>query len=214
MKKNNPETNNVSRETLFKLLTDAAGELNIRLSKDVLLSLFLFWELLLKWNATHNLTSVTDTKRAVIRHFADSLLPLSEKNFFEEGVSVLDFGTGGGFPGVPLSVCLPKCSFFLLDKARKKISFLKYASAHLSLSNVFPVCGNLVDIGRKYDVVVSRAVNIEPALQNKIKTILAPSGVFIQYLSSSQELAYDKKLIFSKTYFLAGLKRKLAFYQF
>lgn len=90
-------------------------------------------ELLLKWNKTYNLTAITDLKEIQIKHFEDSLSPLP---FLKSCERILDIGTGGGFPGIPLKIERPELEVILLDSQRKKISFCEEVIRQLGLKKI------------------------------------------------------------------------------
>lgn len=88
---------------------------------------------LLDWNRRVNLTRITDPKAVAIRHFIDSLAP---SDWIPSDVSILDIGSGGGFPGIPLKVACPTLSVTLIDGVRKKVNFLKTAIRTLKLEGI------------------------------------------------------------------------------
>jgi len=215
MKKNEFKPN-VSCETFKELLFSVFEKTDLEISVAQAEKMYLFWELLLKWNSVHNLTSVTDSRKAVISHFADSLLPLLIKNdlFSLNGKKILDYGTGGGFPGIPLSIMLPDSNFYLLDKAHKKISFLLFAASELDLHNVFPVCNDIKFIDEIYDIVLSRAVSIDSRNFLLIKKLLSLGGFFVSFLSKHQFSDFDEHLFYEHYYSFLSLDRKLTLYRF
>jgi len=111
--------------------------------------------LLDKWNRAFNLTAVRDMEEMVSRHILDSL---SARPFLT-GTSILDVGTGPGFPGLPLAMVEPQRHFTLLDSGGKKIRFVRHAIGELGLENVLPeqVRVEAFEPADLYDVVISRA---------------------------------------------------------
>jgi len=120
-------------------------------------------DLLLQWNSKANLISKNDESRIVSRHFLESAL-LVHLDCFLRPVRILDLGSGGGFPGVPLKILRPHLNVTLLDSKRWKGLFLRSLVAQLVLEGATVVCGRAeveaerADQKKAYDVVVSRAV--------------------------------------------------------
>ncbi len=112
--------------------------------------------LVAKWNKVHNLTAVRDTEQMVVLHVSDSLSVLPS---LAGAATVLDVGTGAGFPGIPLAIAIPGMRVSLLDASHKKCSFLEQAKAELGLANVDVVCERVErwETERRYDAVISRA---------------------------------------------------------
>ncbi len=128
--------------------------------------------LLLEWNARVNLTAITDPVQVVTRHFLDSLtcvaaLPDSLRTGH---TTVLDVGSGAGFPGLPLAIAFPAWRVTLLEATGKKVRFLEAAIAELRLLNVRALAGRAEEVARQpgqrgaYDLVVARAVATLPTL--------------------------------------------------
>lgn len=211
---NKEKNENVSRETLHKILGLTLEKYGVFVSEDFAEKAFGFWEELVFWNKTHNLTTVTDFHESALVHFADSLFPASEKNVFFDGAKVLDLGTGGGFPGIPLALYFPKVNFDLLDKSRKKISFISLTAAKLGIKNVTGINENFFSISDKYDVVVSRAVRIDEEIFEHCRKIINPNGRLVVFYSSQQEPFQNKSLEYAKSYDFEKGERIVAFYQF
>ncbi len=211
---NKEKNENVSRETLHKILSITLEKYGIFVSEDLAKKAFGFWEELVFWNKTHNLTTVTEFHESALVHFADSLFPASEKEVFFDGAKVLDLGTGGGFPGIPLALYFPKANFDLLDKSRKKISFISLTAAKLGIENVTGINENFFSITEKYDVVVSRAVRIDEEIFEHCRKIINPNGYLVVFYSSQQTPFEDKSLEYTKSYDFEKGTRVIAFYRF
>ena len=175
---------NVSRETLRQILIKNLEKYGVCVTEELAEKCFLFWEKLVFWNKTHNLTTVTGFHEAALLHFVDSLFPASEKNVFFDGAKVLDLGTGGGFPGIPLALYFPKADFKLLDKSRKKISFINLTAAELGIANAEGINKNFFEITEPYDVVVSRAVRIDDEIFTHCRKIIKKGGRLVVFYSS------------------------------
>jgi len=114
--------------------------------------------LLAKWNRVYNLTAVREPQEMVTRHLLDSLAVLPHLQALAPK-RVLDVGTGGGLPGIPLALLLPQCDFVLLDSNGKKTRFVQQAVTELGLPNVSVAHGRVEDFHPEapFDVVISRA---------------------------------------------------------
>ena len=122
------------------------------------LSQFAKLEFLYKdWNSKINVISRKDIDELYLRHVLHSL-SISKLISFKYGTSILDVGTGGGFPGIPLAILFPNCRFHLVDSIQKKITVVNNVVKELDLKNVKTSCSRVEAISEKYDFVVSRAV--------------------------------------------------------
>jgi len=177
--------NNVSRETFTTLLSDKLNHLNIPFIEENLIKIYRYYEILMEWNRTHNLTRITDFEDVVEKHFVDSLL-LLDLNPDLTGLKFADVGTGAGFPGIPLSIFLPETEFYLIDKVQKKCSFLHYVCAELKLKNVKVINDRIENIPELFDIISIRAVSIENSFLNTLGKRLNSGGKIILYLSQTQ----------------------------
>ena len=136
-----------------------------------------FLKLLDKWNNVYNLTSISPQQMWVSAHIYDSL---SISRLIPKG-SMLDVGTGGGFPGIPLAITQPQREFALLDRSQKKTSFLRQAVIELGLSNVKIITTRIeaYETDRPFDVIVSRAFSDLRPFVESVERLLAPTGVLL-----------------------------------
>ena len=109
------------------------------------------------WNAQINVISRKDMNALYINHILHSLA-IAKVIQFEKGTSVLDIGTGGGFPGIPLAILFPATDFLLVDRIRKKIKVVNEISSAIGLTNVRTMHERAENINETFDFVVSRAV--------------------------------------------------------
>ncbi len=180
-------------ETSLSELLRSAG---IKYTDEQIEMLERFSVLLLEKNRSLNLTAITDPEEVKIKHFLDSLY-LLRYHCFSPGEKVLDLGTGGGFPGIPLKVFFPETEFVLLDSVNKKLEFIREAVGEMGLKKVEVIHGRAEDLAQdplfreSFDAVVSRAVASLPVLSELSLGFVKPGGVFISYkgASSDEELA-------------------------
>ncbi|CCQ96936.1 Ribosomal RNA small subunit methyltransferase G [[Clostridium] ultunense Esp] len=170
--------------TNVNTLIKGANVLGIELNKDEIDSFILYKELLKEWNQKINITSITDDEEIDIKHFIDSITPLST-DLFAEDVRMIDIGTGGGFPGIPLKIINRDMEVVLLDSLKKRITFLEDIIDKLALEKIFPIHGRAEELGRdknhreKYDIAISRAVASLNTLSEYCLPFVKVGGFFI-----------------------------------
>jgi 16S rRNA (guanine527-N7)-methyltransferase len=128
-----------------------------------------------EWNSKINVISRKDMENFYIHHVLHSLA-IAKIITFIPGTDILDIGTGGGFPGIPLSILFPSARFSLLDSIEKKIKVVKEVSKELGLLNVNPVRMRVEDYKGEYDFVVSRAVTAFPQFVRMTSKNIKPGG--------------------------------------
>jgi len=160
-------------------LTQYLEKENIDLKQSTIVELEEFSELLNDWNKIHNLTGAK-TIDAIYRNIVDSLYPL---NFIKEPKTLLDVGTGAGFPGLVLAIALPKTKVVLAEPLKKRVSFLKYAS--IDMQNV-KVEGKRVESveHEAFDLISSRAVTNTKLLLELTKNISSTKTEYLFYKGS------------------------------
>lgn len=127
------------------------------------------------WNSKINVISRKDIDELYVRHVLHSL-GIAKVISFKAGTRILDVGTGGGFPGIPLAILFPDCHFHLVDSIGKKITVVKEVSAALGLKNVVAQQTRAEELKEKYDFVVSRAVTELSSFVKWIQKNIAPGG--------------------------------------
>lgn len=125
-----------------------------------------------EWNSKINVISRKDIEQLYERHILHSLA-IAKIIQFKPGTTVLDVGTGGGFPGIPLAILFPETSFKLIDSIGKKIKVVNEVASALELENVDAEHIRVEDLKQKYDFVVSRAVTAFPRFVAMVRTKVA-----------------------------------------
>lgn len=168
------------------------------LSENQVDNFIVYMDFLLEENNKYNLTAITQPNQVIIKHFVDSVLPLKEIKF---GASVIDVGTGAGFPGVPLKILRPDIKLTLLDSLQKRINFLNNLLEKLNIKDVATLHSRAEDYAvkarEKFDVALSRAVASVPTLSEYLLPFVKIGGEVIMYKGSSaeEELAQGSKAI-------------------
>lgn len=145
---------------------------------------------LIRWNKTVNLTAIIDPKEIIIKHFVDSLGALIATNFPQNSV-VLDVGSGGGFPGIPLKIVRPDIRLLLVEPIQKKCSFLNSVIGLLKLQCVSVFDGTIEQyvnrpVSPVINAVVVRALKYEE-ISTHLSTLLASKGKVVLYRGSAIE---------------------------
>lgn len=165
-------------------LKDAAEQYGLVLTDRMLRQFDTYFQLLVEWNERINLTAITEPKEAAIKHMVDSLSCWNDR-YFPPGASVIDVGTGAGFPGIPLKIFRPDIRLTLLDSLNKRIKFLQEVTDKLGLDNVECVHLRAEEGARqphlreKFDVAVSRAVARLSVLAEYCMPFVKVNGHFV-----------------------------------
>lgn len=147
---------------------------------------------ILEWNEKINLTAIKNPGEFVIKHFFDSF-PAAKLPEFRNAETIIDVGTGGGFPGVPLAALCPEKNFVLADSLAKRLRVIDEVALDSGIANITTVHGRAEDLGRnpdyreKFDVCVSRAVASLPVLLEYCLPFVKAGGVFIAYKGPEAE---------------------------
>jgi 16S rRNA (guanine527-N7)-methyltransferase len=151
------------------------------------------------WNGKINLISRKDIDSLYEKHILHSL-SIAKIIDFRPGTKILDVGTGGGFPGIPLAILFPSCHFVLIDSIGKKIKVVQAVSEDLGLKNVTAIHGRVEDVKEEFDFVISRAVTTFPAFVGLVKKNISrkpqnalPNGIIYLKGGDIQEEIKDYK---------------------
>ena len=156
----------------------------------------IFAKLLSEYNQKYNLTAIRDEKEVYIKHFLDSILP---ENYFTNGAKVVEIGSGGGFPSIPLKIVRNDLKFTLIESTGKKCDFLNTAVDKLGFENVEVLNIRAEDGGRseklreKFDFAVARAVARLNTLCEYCLPFVKVGGKFIAYKGCAEEEIEESK---------------------
>ncbi|MDF2570853.1 MAG: rsmG [Sporomusa sp.] len=150
-------------ECFKDLLVQSATEFGITLSESQIVAMDQYYQLLIDWNEKMNLTAITEPHEVAVKHMIDSLSCYQE-DVFSSNTSIIDVGTGAGFPGIPLKIYRPNLKLTLMDSLNKRLLFLREVTDTLALEGVEIVHARAEEGGKnkqfreKYQIAVSRAV--------------------------------------------------------
>lgn len=165
-----------------------AENLGINLTDSQVQQFLTYYEMLAEWNKVMNLTAITDYDDVMKKHFIDSL-SLVKAYDVSQKKTLIDVGTGAGFPGLALKIAFPNLKITLLDSLNKRIQFLNEVIKELNLSDVETIHGRAEDFARpeklreKFDLCVSRAVANLSVLSEYCLPFVKVGGEFISYKS-------------------------------
>ena len=178
------------------------SDLGISLSDKQIEQFLNYYELLVEWNSFMNLTAITDFDEVILKHFVDSI-SLCKYISFQHGDTLIDIGTGAGFPGIPIKIICPDCKITLLDSLNKRINFLNTVIKQLHLTDIITIHGRAEDIAKtkehreNYNYAISRAVANLSTLSELCIPFVKQNGYFISYKSEkgNEELLEAKNAI-------------------
>ena len=162
-------------EQNLNTLLKGTQELNLKINVEQHNALLQLIELLIKWNKAFNLTAIRDKQQMLIRHIMDSL----SVGPYLKGNSIIDVGSGAGFPGLPLAIVFPKKRFMLLDSNGKKVRFINQAIQNLNLKNVHSAQHRVESyvVDQKFDTVISRAFTSLEQMVNMTGHLIDDTGL-------------------------------------
>lgn len=177
-------------------LKNKLNQLSIEYSESQIEKLLKYYEMLIEKNKVMNLTAITEFDEVVEKHFIDSLSIVRVIDM-EKVYSIIDIGTGAGFPGIPVKIMFPHIKVTLVDSLNKRVNFLNEVIENLELRDIEAYHGRAEDYGRdkkfreKYDLCVSRAVANLASLSEYCMPFVKPDGYFISYKAGECEDEID-----------------------
>ena len=166
------------------ILRQGIEDFGIEASDKMLADFQKYKEILVEWNQKMNLTGIEDEKEVFIKHFLDSVSAVT-KGYIKNGMSLIDVGTGAGFPGLPIAIMNPNVEVTLLDSLNKRINYLNIVVRELGLKNVTTIHSRAEDGARKqelrekFDVATSRAVANMAVLSEFCMPYVRKGGYFV-----------------------------------
>ena len=141
-----------------------------------------------EWNQKINLTAIDSPMDMAIKHFLDSIIPIS---YITPGSRLLDVGSGAGFPGIPLKIMIPSLNVTLVDATRKKVSFLNHVIQQLHLSGISAIHSRVENLQQEreseFDIIVCRAFSSLTDFIEKSLALLAPDGLLLAFKGKNIE---------------------------
>lgn len=187
----------------FHILEDGCQAFGVTLTDKQIEQFEKYYELLVEWNKVMNLTGITEFDEVMQKHFVDSMAAAKYAEM-EKVNSLIDVGTGAGFPGIPLKIVYPHIQVTLLDSLNKRIKFLEEVVDNLGLTGIETVHGRAEDAAKKaeyreqFDLSVSRAVANLASLTEYCLPFVKVGGKFVSYKSVSvdEEITQSKKAVY------------------
>lgn len=185
----------------FKLkLMEKLACINIELSESKIRDFFTYMEELVEWNKKINLTAIVEMDEVIDKHFVDSL---TISQYIDDNESIIDVGTGAGFPGIPLKIARDNLKIDLLDSLNKRIIFLNEIINKLELKNITAIHSRAEDESSKkekresYDIAVSRAVANLPVLLEYLLPFVKLGGkcICMKGMNIEEEVNNSKKAL-------------------
>ena len=177
-----------------------AAEFGIQLEEKTLSLFEIYYKNLLEWNAVMNLTAITEEKDVYEKHFLDSLsiVKIVSRETLDQGCTLLDLGTGAGFPGLPIAIVFPNVKVVLVDSLNKRIRFLEDTVQKLGLTNVTAVHARAEELAKnksyreKMDFCCSRAVANLSTLSEYCLPFVKKGGYFISYKTEQVQVEINQ----------------------
>lgn len=182
------------------LMIDYGKDIDVVFTEEQLQKFYQYMNLLIKWNEKINLTAIVEPKEIILKHFIDSLTIIK---YIEPNKTMIDIGTGAGFPGIPIKIVREDLKITLLDSLNKRINFLNEVIKDLELENINAVHARIEEYAKnkqyreKYDVSTSRAVANLTTLSEYMLPMVSVGGMAICMKGSeiNEEISKSKNSI-------------------
>lgn len=168
--------------------TSEAKKLGIELSKEQLDKFSRYFDLVIENNKLFNLTAITEEHDFIDKHYIDSMIGVSE---IPNDSNLLDIGSGGGFPSIPIAILKEDVKVTALDSTAKKMTFVENSAKEIGLNNITTIAGRaeeMPSLRESFDVVTARAVSSLPILLELAIPLLKVNGLFVAYKTDESEL--------------------------
>ena len=187
----------------FDTFINEVNKISITLTEKQLEQFRIYYEMLVEKNKVMNLTGITEWDEVLEKHFLDSISLIRAVDLDKE-LTVMDMGTGAGFPGIPLKIAFPKLKVTLADSLNKRVMFLQEVIDALGLENIEAIHGRAEDLAKdknyrqQYDLSVSRAVANLSTLSEYCLPFVKIGGQFVSYKSGEceEEVEASRKAVF------------------
>lgn len=176
----------------YDLMAKSADDVGLQLSKEQYEKFIMYMKLLQEWNEKINLTAIVEDEEIIKKHFIDSVKAF-KRNEFKTARTLIDVGTGAGFPGLPIAIMKSDINVTLLDSLNKRINYLNTVVSKLELSNVTTIHSRAedgarnVDLRETFDIATSRAVANMSVLSELCLPYVKIGGSFIALKGPSVE---------------------------
>ena len=207
--------NSMTEFELFKAeLTKGFSEIKLTPEEAEIKLFFQFLNIFKKWSERINLSTIQDPKEIIYKHFVDSLVVLP---LLKGCTTIVDVGSGGGFPGIPIKIMKPSCSVYLLETREKKATYLKHVIRTLGLNKTYVVTNNIENLkqdalieifgDKKVDAVLFRALKPSVKMLQNLKPILSEKGKILFY-GAQEETASKLKAQLAPDFHLEAVKQE------
>ncbi len=186
----------------FKQLSNFLEKYSIQLSDYAKQQFYTYYEMLVETNKVMNLTAITEFDEVEEKHFLDSIASAAVIDY-KKYDSLIDIGTGAGFPGIPLKIIFPHLKIVLVDSLNKRVNFLNNIIEKLEFSEIYAIHGRAEELSRQseyreqFDICTSRAVSRLSALSELTIPFVKKNGIFVAYKSvdTDEEIKNAKKAV-------------------